>query len=227
MVCFLLFVLLVNGVAAAFLRRKIRQAATETDAKGWRHHLFTVVGKPLYLLIWVYGIYFAAMPLLLKSSAAGELEPLREIMDKLFDLGVFAVLFWLFFRFTHVLETRLEVWAAKTESKLDDLFVPLLGKSLRVIVPVVGIIFALPILGLPPEYAGVVGKGTSILLIVAVAIILFQAVNLGEKAVLAEFDIKAADNLQARKVYTQVHVISKVVYAVIGSLHHRVDPDAV
>ena len=107
-------------------------------------------------------------------------------------------------------------WAAKTESKFDDLFVPLLGKSLRVIVPVVGIIFALPILGLPPEYAGVVGKGTSILLIVAVAIILFQAVNLGEKAVLLEFDIKAADNLQARKVYTQVHVISKVVYAVIG-----------
>jgi len=137
-------------------------------------------------------------------------------MGKLFDLVVFAVLFWLFFRLTHVLETRLKSWTAKTDSKLDDLFVPLLGKSLRVIVPVVGIIFALPILGLPPEFAGVVGKGTSILLIIAVAAILFQAVNLGEKAALLEFDIKAADNLQARKVYTQVHVISKVVYAVIG-----------
>ena len=54
------------------------------------------------------------------------------------------------------------------------------------------------------------------MLIVAVAIILFQAVNLGEKAVLTKFDIKAADNLQARKIYTQIHVISKVVYAVIS-----------
>ena len=69
---------------------------------------------------------------------------------------------------------------------------------------------------LPPEYAGVLAKGTSILLIVAVALILFQAVNLGEKAVLTEYDINGADNLQARKVYTQVHVISKVLYAIIG-----------
>ena len=129
---------------------------------------------------------------------------------------MFAVLFWLFFRFTHVLEARLAALAAKTESKLDDLFVPLVGKSLRVIVPVVGIIFALPILDLPPEYAGILAKGTSILLIVAVALISFQAVNLGEKAVLTEYDINVADNLQARKVYTQVHVISKTLYVIIG-----------
>lgn len=54
------------------------------------------------------------------------------------------------------------------------------------------------------------------MLIVTVAMILFQAVNLGEKTVLTKFDIKAADNLQARKIYTQVHVISKVVYSVIA-----------
>jgi small-conductance mechanosensitive channel len=124
--------------------------------------------------------------------------------------------FWVFFRFTHVLEARLLVMTKKTNSKLDDLFVPLIGRSLRVILPVVGIMFALPLLGLPPEYAGVVGKGTSIMLIVAVAVIMFQAVHLAEKAVLTKFDINAADNLQARTVYTQVHVISKVVYAVIG-----------
>ncbi len=50
----------------------------------------------------------------------------------------------------------------------------------------------------------------------AVAIILFQAVGIGEKAVLMKFDITAADNLQARKVYTQIHIISKVVYAIIS-----------
>jgi len=53
------------------------------------------------------------------------------------------------------------------------------------------------------------------MLIVTVAVMLFQAVHLGERAVLAEFDINAADNLQARKIYTQVHVISKLVYFVI------------
>jgi len=213
--CLLLFVVLVNGLAAALLRHKTRQAAA-TPGKEMHHHVFGALGKPLYVLIWIYGIYLAATPLLLKLPADKELNVIQTGFDKLFDLGVFAVVFWLFFRFTRVLEARLAVWASKTSSKLDDLFVPLVGRSLRVIVPVVGIIFALPILELPPEYSGVLAKGSSILLIIAVSVILFQAVNLGEKAVLTEYDIKASDNLQARKIYTQVHVISKVLYAIIA-----------
>lgn len=216
MLCFVLLVLFLNLVAAGYVRHRLKKTAAAPDDKNLQHHVFGALGRPIYVLIWIYGIYFAATPLLLKLDPDGGMHVLREIFSKIFDLGVFAVLFWLFFRFTHVLEVQLAHWTAKSSSKLDDLFVPLIGKSLRIIVPVVGIIFALPTLGLPPEYAGVLGKGTSILLIVTVAIILFQAVNLGEKAVLTQFDIKAADNLQARKIYTQVHVISKVVYAVIS-----------
>lgn len=214
--CFVVFVLVVNGLAAAFVRRKLKLAAADPDGKTMQHHVFNALGKPLYVLIWIYGIYFAATPLLIKLKPDEGLNLVRGFFDRVFDLGVFAVLFWLFFRFTHVLEARLVAWAAKTESKLDDLFVPLLGKSLRIIVPVVGIIFALPILNLPTEYAGVLAKGSSILLIVAAAIILFQSVSIGEKVMLTKFDITAADNLQARKVYTQIHVISKVVYTIIG-----------
>ena len=114
------------------------------------------------------------------------------------------------------MEARLGAWAAKSGSKLDELFVPLLGKCLRVMVPVVGVILALPVLGLPPEYAGLVARGTSILLIVAVAVISSQAVGLGEKVVLMKFDISAADNLRARKIRTQLQVISKTVYFLIG-----------
>lgn len=107
-------------------------------------------------------------------------------------------------------------WAAKTGSKLDQLFVPLLGKCLRVMAPVVGVILGLPVLGLPQEYAGLLAKGASILLIVAVALIAFQAVGLGEKVVLMKFDIGMADNLHARKIRTQLEVISKTLYLLIG-----------
>ncbi|MHB1015291.1 MAG: mechanosensitive ion channel family protein [Desulfurivibrionaceae bacterium] len=216
MLCFVLLVLLLNGVAAGYVRHKSKKAATAPGEEKLQHHVFDALGKPLYVLIWSYGIYFATTQFLIKLNPDEGSNVVREIFNKMFDLGVFAILFWLFFRFTHVLEVQLAHWTAKSDSKLDDLFVPLVGKSLRIIVPVVGVIFALPILGLPPEYAGVLGKGTSIMLIVTVAMILFQAVNLGEKAVLTQFDIKAADNLQARKIYTQVHVISKVVYSVIA-----------
>lgn len=213
---FVLLILAVHSAAAALVRRKLKQTAAAPEGKQLSHHVFVALGRPLYALIWIYGIYFATTPLRLKLKPSGELDLVREFFDRLFDLGFFAVLFWLFFRFTHVLEARLALWASKTDSRFDDLLVPLLGKSLRVIVPVIGIIFALPILNLPPEFAGILARGSSILLIVAVALIAAQAVNVGEKFVVMKFDITAADNLQARKVYTQVHVISKVVYVVIG-----------
>jgi len=216
MLCFVLLLLVVNGMAAAIVRHKMKQTQAAAERKVLQHHVFGALGKPLYVLIWVYGIYFAASPLLLKLKPDEGLDVVRKCFDSMFDLGLFCVLFWLFFRFTHVLEERLAGWASKTRSRLDALFVPLFGKGLRIIVPVVGLIFALPILNLPPEYAAVLAKGTSILLIVAVAILLFQAVDIGAKAALTNFDITAADNLRARKVYTQVHLISKVIYVIIS-----------
>ena len=211
----LLLVVFANGVAVTLLRRKIARAG-KTENKGFERRIFGALGKPLYGLIWIYGIYIASSPLLLKLPPDGKLQAVQLFFDRLFDLGVFAALFWLFFRFTHVLESRLAEWAAKTGSKFDYLIIPLIGKSLRVIVPVVGIIFALPILNLSPAYAELLSRGSSILLIAAVALIAFQAVNLVEKAVLARYDITVPDNLQARKIYTQVHVLGKTLYFVIG-----------
>lgn len=212
---FMLGSLLATMAAAAFVRHRTRQAASAED-KGLRHHVYAAVGRPLYVLIWIYGLYAAATPLLLRLPDNRGTDFINALFDRLLDLGVFAVVFWLFFRFTRVLEVKLGHWVQATGSKIDDLFVPLLGKSLRTIVPVVGVIFAIPLLGLPPQYNGIVTKGTSFLLIIAVATILFQAVHLGERAVLTRFDITAADNLRARKVYTQVHVISKTLYVIIG-----------
>ena len=168
-----------------------------------------------FILLVVVEVYLAATPVLLKLPAEGA-SPARRLFDKLFDLGVFAVLFWLSFRFTRVIEARLGAWARGTTSHLDDLVAPLLGRTLRIVLPIVGLILALPIIGLPPAYAGVVAKGSSVLIIGAVAWILFHGVSLVERTVLARFDITAADNLQARKVYTQVQVLSKTLYVLIG-----------
>ncbi len=216
LICFVVIVLLVNGLAASFLKSRIRQAEAEPESNGWRRQIWRTIGRPLYLLIWIYGSYFAMTPVLQKLPAAEEVNSVRQLFDKAFDLGVFVVLLWFSIRLTHVIEERLKIWASRTASRLDDLVVPLLGRTLRVLVPVVGLILALPVIGLPPAYEGVVAKGSSILIIGAVGWILFQGVHLVERAVLARFDITAADNLQARKVYTQVHVLSKTLYVIIG-----------
>jgi small-conductance mechanosensitive channel len=212
---FIVLTVLLNALVARVLHSRTDVSGEVADGKAFRNDSLRVVGKPVYLLVWIYGLYLASTPLLLRLGRGEEWRLVLRLLDKLLDVGVFVVLLWLFLRFTHVFETWIKTWASKTSSKLDDLLAPLLGKSLRIIVPVLGVIFALPLLDLPEKYANVLAKGTSILLIVAVALILSQVVRLGEKAVLAEYDIKAADNLQARKRYTQVHVISKTLYFMI------------
>ncbi|MEA3133328.1 MAG: hypothetical protein QOG17_1174, partial [Gammaproteobacteria bacterium] len=135
-----------------------------------------------------------------------------------FDLGAFVAFFWFLFRATHAVQARLALWAAATPSKIDDLLVPLAGTILRMIVLLVGVSVVLPMLGLPARYADAIGKLTSMLFIGAVAILLVRGVAIFQQVVLTRFDITAADNLQARKVYTQIYVISRVVYVVITIL---------
>jgi small-conductance mechanosensitive channel len=203
--------LLLNALIATLLRRGLARqhpAATQTAT---HHHLLRAIGKPLHLFVWVCALYLVGIILLGALSSGAVLRDVRTILVRLLDLGLFALLFWLVFRLTRVLDARLETWAARSESKLDDLLFPLLGRSLRVLLPVLGIIFALPLLELPPAYEAVLGRASSILLIVAMAVIAFQAVNTFEVGLLGRFNMAAADNLRARKVYTQVKVIGKVV----------------
>jgi hypothetical protein len=211
-----LFILLLNFLihcsTSLFIHSRIKTA--RQDQKETKQHVFLASTKPLYLLIWTIGFYFALVPLLVKLPADATMP--RIILDKLLDLGIGLNLLWFIMRLTWILEARLAIWAAKTKTRLDDLLVPLLGRTLRIIIPVLGIIFMLPILGLPARYADALAKGSSILIILAVASILIESVNVGEKILIAENDLTLADNLHARKIYTQVKLLGKVLHVAIG-----------
>jgi small-conductance mechanosensitive channel len=208
--------LLSDAVVALVVRRKHKETSEKTPSDDWRHKLINAIGKPIHVLIWVCGLYVAVESILLKAPADQDLADLHRVVDTGFELAWFAALVWLFVRLTRVLEARLSNWAAATPSKWDDLMVALLMRSLRVIVPVVGIIFALPILGMPAAYAGAINRASSILIILTVAWVLVQAVRLGEQSVLGKYDLKASDNLQARKLFTQIHFLGRTGYVVIG-----------
>lgn len=216
--CFLIFVWLANILIRRSLRGKIQGMEAKAESATWQAHLFGTIVKPLEYLIWICGCYLAITALFVNHYPEQPLPPSHQIFRNLFNLGVFLVVFWVFFRLTNVIELILASWTRRTKSKLDDVLISLLTRSLRVIVPVMGVMFALPLTGFPEKYAGVVATGSSILLICAVAWILFAAVQMGEKAVLAKYDISAADNLHARKLYTQVHVLGKAAHFLIALL---------
>lgn len=201
--------LLSSAVAALLIRRASRRGDDSAGGRQW----IAALGRPLHLAIWIGGVYCAGVALL---AGLGVGDGLRTIADRLGEIGLIAALLWAAQRGTHVLDRRLETWAKRTPSQFDDVIAQLLGRSLRIGVPVLGVIIALPVLQLPREFSGLIAKSTSVLLIAALATILFRAVGIFEEAMLARFDIHSADNLQARAVYTQVHVIGRMIRVVIG-----------
>ncbi|HXS67756.1 MAG TPA: mechanosensitive ion channel family protein, partial [Candidatus Polarisedimenticolia bacterium] len=211
--CLLLLVLLLHSLIAFFVSRKVSRIKAQPD---WHFHLLTSFTKPVYLLVWIYGLYFSATLLCSRFVLNESTAAVQEVFDKLLDLGVFFVVCWLFLRLTRVVEVRLSEWAVKSNSKLDDVLVPLVGKALRVLVPVFAIILMLPVIGLPAAYSEPIGKISSLLIIGAISWILFQVVGAIGRYVLSKYNIKLADNLQARKVHTQVKVITKTIYFIIG-----------
>ena len=212
----LLLLVLVAWLALALALRLWTRHRQGEPQDGMRQQVLQALGRPLYLLIWFYGLYFACVPLLQRLPDNASIRFLAQLLDRGLDLGAFVACIWLFYRFTYVLEARLGHWAKRTESALDDMFVPLLGRGLRITVPVMGVIFGLPLLGLPTRLDAVLARGSSILLILALALVAFQAIGVGERYVLTRFDMQAKDNLRARKVYTQVHVLVKVLYVVLA-----------
>jgi small-conductance mechanosensitive channel len=205
----------IHAVLALVVQRYCRSAPPVAAGGPLKPDVFFALGRPAYLLTWLGGLYLATTPLLSALPRSAGIEVARGVGAALFDLGIFVVVTWVFMRFTRVLDAHLARWAARTDSKLDDLLVSIIGRSLRVLAPVAAIIFALPILHLPAEYADVLSKGTSTMLIVAIAVVLLQAVRVCQRVVLSQFDMSMVDNLRARQVSTQVHVIGKVLDVVV------------
>ena len=210
-------VLLVVHASAAYLfHRKKRSAARRPETKSWHPHLLDALGKPLYLLIWIVGIYVASAPLLTEYASTDHNQPLRKWVDKALQLGLLAAVFWALYRMARALEKWLIQWGERTPSKLDNIILPLIGRVARVVVPLAAVLLAVPVIGLPAQYTTAISRCSSILIIIAVAWILVQTVRAGEQALVARHDIGVADNLQARKLYTQVHVLSRTVYFIVA-----------
>jgi small-conductance mechanosensitive channel len=209
-------------VLRAMVRRWLRHRALEptrhTEAASDRAALVKLAVEaaipPAGLLVWVWGVYATLRLLLVHLVAGAPNSPAILALDWLRYVGNVTALFWLIFRLISVVEVRLQRWAA-TATKWDDVLAVVMVRALRLITPLAGVILVLPALPIPSEYSGLFRQATSLVLVAAVGFILYELVNSGESAVLAQFRIDESDNLRARKVYTQVKVLKKIAVAVI------------
>ncbi len=215
----LVVIAVLTGTFLGIVRR--RAGAIESDEQqSWLALAAAALRKPLALLVWVIGGFLAFMPIVSGiASPATRLFLANSLTAILYAGRVIAVL-WLIFQAIRALEKRMRYWAQSTGSVLNNVIVPIAGQTLRLAVPLLAVILLLPLLSLPERWNWVTQKSFGILLIVSLAYLIIRAVRAVQAALMREHRLDVADNLAARRIYTQVSVIRKIIIAgvvILGS----------
>src|SRR5207253_854796 len=158
----------------------VRRRAGEIQSdrpQSWLALSASAIRKPFALLLLACGGGFVLMPIATGIvSRPTRLFWVGALTGVLYAGWIIALL-WLVFRALRALEKLMNLWAERTDSLLGRVIVPILGHTLRLLVPLLGIILLLPLLKLPENWIWVTQKAFGIFLIVALSVLIVRGVN--------------------------------------------------
>ena len=136
---FLLFlVVIVERFLKSIIQKKERSIPADEEKISWTKFLLLAIEKPLSLIIWIYGIYIALSPLLAHFKAPDGTNLVHSIAQRIAGIGGIIAIVWFAFRLVQIVDVKLKKWAISTESTIDDMLVPLVGKTLRIFIIIIG-----------------------------------------------------------------------------------------
>jgi MscS family membrane protein len=140
LVCLLLLlaVMITERLLRWGLQRKIEGIPFRDGVISWLRLFLNAVVKPLSLFIYVYGIYAALSPLYHHFEATDGSNLVLLVGKRSADIGGTVALFWFVYQLVLLLDARLVKWADGTQSNVDNMLVPLIGKTLRVFIVIIG-----------------------------------------------------------------------------------------
>lgn len=196
----------------------VRRYAGEIQSNRYQSALAltaSAIRKPVALFLWMCGGAFALMSI--ATGITG--RPTRIFwvgaLTAIYYAGWIVALLWLIFRCIRAVEKRMNLWAERMGSVVGKATIPMAGHTLRLAVPLLGIILLLPLLRLPENWNWVTQKALGILLITALSVLIIRGVNAVQAALLSRHRMDIPDNLSARKIYTQVSVIRKIIVSTV------------
>ena len=167
-------------------------------------------------MLWLHGLAFAVTTLLADHPDSSWIARGFTIIAPLRGVGTLLGLAWLLARIARTLEAMLRSFAARTEASWDDVLLPLAGRALFLILPLIALILGTPALTVSDDAQEIIQNAVSLGLIGAIGFLLVQFVNALAQLVLQRYRIDVADNRQARGVYTQVMVLKKIAIGAIA-----------
>jgi small-conductance mechanosensitive channel len=126
---------------------------------------------------------------------------------------------WLVARLVHALAYRvLTRFITRTDTGLDDSVIRHTRRPAGVVLPLLAVLFVLPNAPMSATLRGTIAHLVSIGLIGCIAWAIMAFVNVLEDLMSARYRMDTADNLEARRVATQMQVLRRVAFVVVSIL---------
>jgi small-conductance mechanosensitive channel len=208
-------------IFVSVVRRVIRHLARKAERGGpiesrglWLRLIHAALG-PLSLLVWYYGLYAMARVAADSDWLSADWEWAENALRQVAVFGVVVAIPWFFYRVSCVLDQHLKSIAERTSGRIDDILLPLLGTSLRLLVPILALLLVVRLWPLSAAMLDFVQKLLAIALIGAVTLMLRRAILLIESAVIRKEDLISGTDLATRALVTRVSVLRKIALVLI------------
>ena len=107
------------------------------------------------------------------------------------------------------------VFARRTETVLDDSLIRHCRRPLQFILPLLFMHFLLPLTKLPQGTSALLKQVLGVMLIASIAWLVIKLTYVFEDFTLSRFRIDVKENLQARRINTQIQILKKVVIVTV------------
>lgn len=241
LVCFFLLLIVVASerIARFFIEKRVKKRLEGLAQFEAAMSFWDALSKPLSLIILVYGSFYALSPILIQFKATSGLNLVYLVASKAADFAGYVAIVWFIYRMVFILETFLMKKAVKTESDLDNTLVPLLGKTIRIFVLVLGaavIVRSLTGLNLGPLLASLGVGGVAVAFAAkdsignflgSLTIIFDKPFTVGERIVIDSFDGVVEDvGFRSTRIRTLTgHQVSipneKVINTIVENIGRR------
>ena len=98
------------------------------------------LSRPFSVIFFTYGLYVTLIPLFAYFVLPSGLNPFQAACDFAVKLITFMVVIWFLVRLVALVDIRLGSWARKSDGKMNEVLVSLVGKTLRVVILVLGVV---------------------------------------------------------------------------------------
>lgn len=141
-ICFGLIIVaaVFEQIVRSLIYRRLRRAEADSSASSWVEPILEALVKPLSVIIWAYGIYLALFPLIVHFRHPDGSNTLGQVLGGAVNIVGTVTIIWFIYRLVGVVDFQLKRWTDTTEDRFDDMLVHIVGRTLRVIIILIGAI---------------------------------------------------------------------------------------